>query len=413
MRGVCVYGRNGLRPTMAIMAIRINRWIGRLSRVTSGGNFIPEIDGLRFLAIGSVLLFHVNHALNRAYQWTPKPWEQTVSNALSRGTLGVELFFVISGFILALPFARHYLYGGKAVEIRRYYLRRVTRLEPPYILTLILFYAASWFMGDADMKGHYLSTFLVRLFYLHGLVYADAPALNGVTWSLEIEVQFYLLMPILAQVFRLPRAIRRGGLAMAVVLLPFLQLRGRMDFTVLSQLGLFLAGFLFADIYLEMRKEKTVENTRYDWAAVILFVTAIGWPWPDPIALWTLRHMLPSVIFIFLYLMFRGRWLRRFFSWKPVYIIGGMCYSIYLIHYPFMAEFGRVMGRKLPDLGYIPALAIGVLVWVPVILVVSTAFFVLIEHPCMDHAWPQKLLARIRGTGVAEGQAERSDSEKG
>jgi len=411
---------------MAIMAIRINRWIGRLSRVTSGGNFIPEIDGLRFLAIGSVLLFHVNYSLGRAYHWTMKPWEQTISNALSRGTLGVELFFVISGFILALPFARHYLYGGKAVDIRRYYLRRVTRLEPPYILTLILFYAASWYMGDVDMSGHYLSTFLVRLFYLHGLVYAEAPALNGVTWSLEIEVQFYLLMPLLAQVFRLPRAIRRGGLAVAVALLPFLRLQGRMDFTVLSQLGLFLAGFLFADIYLEMRENKAVGKTRYDWAAVVLFVTAVGWPWPDPIALWTLRHILPSVILIFLYLMFRGRWLRRFFSWKPVYIIGGMCYSIYLIHYPFMALFGRVLARKLPNLAYLPALAIGVLVWVPVILAISTVFFVLIEHPCMDHAWPQKLQARIRRPSVAgagpgrppagvatEGQAERRDSEKG
>jgi len=135
MPGVCVYGRDGLRPTMAIMAIRINRWIGRLSRVTSGGNFIPEIDGLRFLAIGSVLLFHVNYSLSRAYHWTMKPWEQTISNALSRGTLGVELFFVISGFILAQPFVRQRLLGGQPVSIRGFYKRRLTRLEPPYILS--------------------------------------------------------------------------------------------------------------------------------------------------------------------------------------------------------------------------------------------------------------------------------------
>jgi len=76
----------------------------------------------------------------------------------------------------------------------------------------------------------------------------------------------------------LRRMIRRGGLAMAVVLLPFLRLQGRMDFTVLSQLGLFLAGFLFADVYLEMRGEKREERQIFDWAAVALFVTAIGWP---------------------------------------------------------------------------------------------------------------------------------------
>ena len=171
------------------------QWTRRFSRITSGGNFIPEIDGLRFLAISSVLLFHASYALLRAYEWDLGPGGKVVSNLFARGALGVELFFVISGFILAVPFARHFLEGAKNVDLPRYYLRRVTRLEPPYILTLILFYMAAWLTHDAAMRGRLVSTFFVRLFYLHGLYYQAAPVLNGVTWSLEIEVQFYLIVP--------------------------------------------------------------------------------------------------------------------------------------------------------------------------------------------------------------------------
>ena len=206
------------------MALGIRQWAGRLSRITSGGNFIPEIDGLRFLAIGSVLLFHVSYALNQAYRWPLGRGEMAVYDVFDRGGLGVELFFVISGFILAVPFARQFVYGDKPVEIRRYYLRRVTRLEPPYIVALIGFYAAAWLVNDAALRGHFLKTFLARLFYLHGLIYRDAPVLNGVTWSLEIEVQFYLLMPLLARIFLLPAPVRRAGLLLVILFLPFVPL---------------------------------------------------------------------------------------------------------------------------------------------------------------------------------------------
>ncbi len=69
---------------------------------------------------------------------------------IGNGDRGVELFFVISGMILAMPFARQYLTDGKSVSLRKYYMRRVTRLEPPYILSVILFTA----MSAAYMHGH-------------------------------------------------------------------------------------------------------------------------------------------------------------------------------------------------------------------------------------------------------------------
>ncbi len=390
---------------------RARNWTGRFSRITSGGNFIPEIDGLRFLAIFSVLLFHASYALLRAYAWDLDATGRVVSNLFARGALGVELFFVISGFILAVPFARHFVEGGKPVDLGRYYLRRVTRLEPPYILTLVLFYAAAWIFHDPAMHGRLLSTFVVRLFYLHGLVYRDAPALNGVTWSLEMEVQFYLIVPVLAQVFRLPATLRRSVLFLCVLFVPFVPREGFLLFTVVSQLALFLAGFLFADLYLEMRRKGITANLGCDWAALGVLVFVVVFPFLMQAAgmvhpfggsgdvdfsMSVLRHMLPVIILIFLLLMFRGVWLRRFFSLRPVYLIGGMCYSIYLLHYPFISTASRLLAKLRPEMQYLPALAVMVVFWLPVVVGIAAVFFAYVERPCMDHAWPAKLWARVK-----------------
>jgi peptidoglycan/LPS O-acetylase OafA/YrhL len=393
------------------MDTRVKRWTNRFSRITSGGNFIPEIDGLRFLAISSVLLFHASYALLRAYRWELGPTSLVVSNLFARGALGVELFFVISGFILAVPFARHYVEGEKPVNLGRYYLRRVTRLEPPYIITLVVFYTAAWLSRDAAMQGRLLSTFFVRLFYLHGLVYHDAPALNGVTWSLEIEVQFYLIVPVLARIFCLPATVRRVIMLLGVLLVPFVPRQGFLLFTVVSQLALFLAGFLFADLYLELRRKGMVADQKYDWAAMGVFTLVLVFPFlmqamgaVHPFAgsgdvdfsMAVLRHILPVLILVFLLLMFRGVWLRRFFSLKPVYLIGGMCYSIYLIHYPLISTASRLLAKCWPGMSYFSALTLLIVFWLPVVVGISAVFFALVERPCMDHAWPGKLLARIK-----------------
>src|SRR5437016_6274312 len=98
-----------------------------LRRLTTRGTFIPQVDGLRFIAITFAVLIHVEQ-FSRS------------GNMFLLGWRGVQLFFVISGFILSLPFAAHYLSGGPPVHLGKYYLRRVTRLEPPYILNILFLF---------------------------------------------------------------------------------------------------------------------------------------------------------------------------------------------------------------------------------------------------------------------------------
>src|SRR5882672_10637739 len=124
-----------LAPTSSPGRISFNNWLlARLSRETSSGRFIPEMDGLRFAAIGMVVLFHLNGYLigkSQRYHSSP-PSSDWLAQAALVGFRGVELFFVISGFILGLPFAAQHIEGRPPVGLRKYYVRRLTRLEPPY-----------------------------------------------------------------------------------------------------------------------------------------------------------------------------------------------------------------------------------------------------------------------------------------
>jgi peptidoglycan/LPS O-acetylase OafA/YrhL len=96
---------------------------------------------------------------------------------------------------------------------------------------------------------------------------------------------------------------------------------------------------------------------------------------------------------------FRGRITRAFFSWTPISTIGGMCYSIYLTHTAVLTALHLVL-RRLEHLALSPPVYSFVLTCVSLaaMLAVGTVFFVLIERPCMDPAWPQKLAARFKDT---------------
>ena len=83
-------------------------------RITTQKKFIPQIDGLRFVAIASVVLFHFYSALEgRGAIPVPIPLDHDLPKR------GVELFFAISGFILGVPFASHYILNAPKVRLKQ------------------------------------------------------------------------------------------------------------------------------------------------------------------------------------------------------------------------------------------------------------------------------------------------------
>ncbi len=348
------------------------------------------MDGLRFVAIAMVFLFHLNGYLitksSPHYSFSQRDWLEQVANV---GFRGVELFFVISGFILGLPFAAYYRGEGKKVNLRKYYLRRLTRLEPPYLVATMGSFALALLM-----QGH---AFLDRwkelaasLIYQHDIVYGT---IIGVAWSLEIEVQFYLLVPALTLLFAIRSVwLRRAvivGLIVGAQAIQLFLLPGhpRVSLSILAYLQFFLTGFLLTDVFLAEWRQRPDHS--FYWDAISL----VGWPALFVVLhfFWLQHWLFPVAIFILYCAAFRGRIFNRFFINRWITIIGGMCYSIYLIHYEAISAVARF--TKNWDAGgpyWLHLLVQSVIVGSGV-LVVCTVFFLLIEKPCMQPDWPQRL----------------------
>lgn len=370
----------------------------RLSRETSTGRFIPQIDGLRFVAIGMVVLYHLNgYITDKSAFYHNTATADWLAPIAAQGFYGVELFFAISGFILALPFAAHALNNRPNVNLKKYYLRRLTRLEPPYLLAAFFLFALAIVLQGksiASLGPHLLAS----MFYLHNLIYGQMSTVIGVAWSLEIEVQFYLLVPILALMFMIhKRWLRRSILcALIVIALAAQQIwmgnSPRISLSILAFLQFFLIGFLLADIFQD--EWQGLPRTSFYWDLIAL----AGWPALFVVlqshSLW--HWVFPAMIFVLYAAAFRGRICSRLFSLRWITVIGGMCYSIYLIHYEVISAVARFSIRFAQGLPYWAYLMIQLAIVGTAVLLVCGVYFVLIEKPCMRRDWPQRLHARVR-----------------
>ena len=373
-----------------------DKLLPHLSRRTTSGQFIPEIDGLRFASIALVVLFHLSgYTVGKS---SPLHRPTLADNPLARvaatGHYGVQLFFIISGFVLALPFARHYLDATAAPRLRAYYLRRLTRLEPPYIAAMLLvFVVATEFFGAPErlLWPHLLAS----LTYLHNLVYGVPSTVNVVAWSLEVEVQFYLIAPLLACVYVIRRKTYRRivvlvGIAGAILIQRYgIAVDSRLSLTLLNYLQYFLLGFLLADFYLSEWRVPSVNERAWDGVGVLSWIVMVV-VWlkvPRPLVLF------PLLALIIFCATFRGRWLRAAFRNRWIATIGGMCYTIYLLHYPIISAIGRYTIRIGANDGFVLHVLVQAAIVLPLLLFVSTLFFVTIERPCMQKDWPQRLAA--------------------
>jgi len=189
------------------MLYKINKFLQKFERVTSSGLFLPEIDGLRFIAIILVIIFHSQSVinLNNNYDTLNKSeYFKIFEIIVGNGWQGVELFFTISGFILGLPFAKYYFYRNSKVNLKTYFIRRLTRLEPPYIILMIIYFFIT-IIKDSGNILFWFHNLLTHLTYTHNIFMQPDKYLVSVAWSLEIEVQFYILAPIISIVFAIEK----------------------------------------------------------------------------------------------------------------------------------------------------------------------------------------------------------------
>jgi peptidoglycan/LPS O-acetylase OafA/YrhL len=376
----------------------------KLRRITTHGNWIPEIDGLRFVAIAATLLTHIlSELVVRSGKFNPTQFHYNPLYLVDRGNRGVLLFFAISGFILAQPFLRQHLQHGQTVSLRAFFKRRLTRLEPPYILSLLLYAIAV-----AAYTHHIrplLLPLLAHLVYVHNFTTLDS--INFVTWSLEVEVQFYILVPLLGYLYAIPSATLRRGTMAALILASTIcqhKVEGVASWSLPGQLQYFLVGFLLADLRAN-RTESTIHRW-WDIISLAVWVAIFAMPQNG----WT--YLLPPLILIAYLGVFNGPISRRIFSTEWIALTGGMCYSFYLMHMLVVAMAFKLTKRFIIPSNFLLTYAIQLVLLGGCIYLFCTAYFVLIERPCMDPNWPRKLKARLhsltrsQATPVAESSTE-------
>ncbi len=395
----------------------------KLTRIMAQGRrFIPEVDGLRFVAITAVLLFHIQGytAARHMTGASVRPWEAWLPRLLGVGHFGVQLFFALSGFLLALPFAKWRLGLGLKPSFSSYYLRRLTRLEPPYALSMLLLFAGGFVALGFGVGISHWRNLLASLLYQHNLIYGTGSAINVVAWSLEIEVQFYMLAPFLTVVFSMREVWWRRALLLAVVLaVPALRTlapehyRGLLWLSVAGQLEYFAAGFLLADLFLVDWKQSPAVSWAWDVTSVVSWMSLVALLLMD-----RLTFLVAPCVLLAYVGAFRGKISSRIFRVRLLTILGGMCYSMYLLHYAVISVTGRFSSRVPFGSTFTQRFAVEATFAIPAVLGAALLFFIFIERPCMDPAWPFKLAERYRRLGwgsrstgkaaVADGKADSS-----
>lgn len=348
------------------------------------GFYRPEIDGMRAVAVMGVVLYHFDLPL------------------LPGGFTGVDVFFVLSGYLIGSILWREFVTTGR-VALGQFYLRRFRRLAPAWTAMAIAVFAAGWLIllpHDFRELGKALiasTLFLANVHFWRGSGYFDSmaeekPLLH--MWSLSLEEQFYVVLPLLLLLcVRRPRLalwLLGGGAALSLALC--LRLTDS-DQTAAFFLFPFRAWELLAGVLLAIWSHDR-PGPRVGWvgsstglvlvlAGMALIGPTSGFPGP-----WALVPVAGTLL-----LIWHGQAanpVNRFLAWGPVRGIGLISYSLYLWHWPIRSLAGFALGpdRGVPTNGAL------------ILLSVALAYLSwrLVEQPARDAA---RLPARPLMAGVA------------
>ena len=306
----------------------------------------PEVDGLRALAVLSVFIYHLNE------------------NWLTGGFLGVDIFFVISGYLITRIITTEMASGH--FSFKTFYQRRIKRIYPVFILTIALasIFSSLFFIraeGELLRKTTELAPIFATNFYLaYRQGYWDMSANENPIlhlWSLAVEEQYYLFFPIIL-FFAFKRA-KQTAIFIKVVLalLVFFLLTNFLPQSAYEKVGIYNLYYtsnlrfpeLLVGSFLALLPASThsVRNQILSVLSIIGLVFCLFFYQKNTPYLVGMTILLPCVLAaILIYSATSTTLVGRFFSLKPVVWVGKLSYSIYLFHWLFIALTHYVTGAR-------------------------------------------------------------------
>lgn len=327
---------------------------------------IDTIDYLRALAALAVCLFHFN---GDDFVGIP-----AISSVLRYGYLGVDAFFVISGFVI--PFAL-YRSGYTIKDCGAFFAARFLRLYPAYLATCVVIIAL-WHLSaiTPGFQGDLPQTSAAQLISNALLIceFTGESALSPVFWTLAIEAQYYLLiaasMPFLSGGYRPLRWIILGVWIVAPL---FIKLEGAVfSWTALFAIG--ILGYLW----------RTRQVSRFEFSGFLLLAA--------------IAHLevkgYASILaggFTIALILIPIRWRISWLAW-----LGSISYSLYLLH---ATIGGRIINltMRLPETWWIRIAAVALALLVS--LVAAALFYYFIEKP--SHQFSRQAYRKLKGKSNA------------
>jgi peptidoglycan/LPS O-acetylase OafA/YrhL len=150
---------------------------------------------MRGIAVLLVLWYHLWEI-----SWLPAPfsWLQWIPET---GFIGVPLFFFLSGFVITFPFVRAQVAGERLPTWSHFAWRRFIKIVPSYVLSIAIAYAIGYAVRERFGAAPW-QEILTHLLFIHTWWQSTYGSINGVLWTLAVEVEFYLVFPLIWWCFR-------------------------------------------------------------------------------------------------------------------------------------------------------------------------------------------------------------------
>jgi peptidoglycan/LPS O-acetylase OafA/YrhL len=395
---------------------RVSRAVPR--RFTAG-------DGLRAIAAMSVLVFHAAIATliwklgQGSVNGEPDPHQfkpifGALAPAFGNMRAGIFIFFALSGYLLSRSFLASYLIGTPRPSIARYARNRALRIIPAFWVVATIYIL--WARGDTSGG----ATGLLAIYaFAQNYHFTSAATVIGQAWTLDIEVAFYILIPITALLFsfagRHSRTTPRWRLAIVLTVLLaayVLSLAAKHSAGNPVHLTYNLADFLFAFIpgvalaavepFAAPRLQGTKAGRLLAWGLLGLCLALLGWFISAPVTDFGLRSVLitlgcGALLAAPLVLQWTTGGCWRVLDNRVMHWLGVRSYGIYLIHLGLMthvlARFGHSHGVKTTFV----LLLIGV---TTATLVGADLLWRFVERPALERRLPWRQ-AEFRGGSPA------------
>jgi len=369
------------------------------------------LTGVRALAAGWVLLFHLNSIVGpKVIAIHPFGVEVELHPLITIGWTGANLFFVLSGYLLADRLMDRMRRDAMPTAVGRYLAARVRRVFPAYWAQLAILFTVV--VATTHALPDWTRFLPLHAFMLHNWSFEANSAINGVYWTLPIEFSFYLVLPLFAWILLRGERAGHGWRTLAFVLLaslavcwgyryaivhafPNADLASRI--WVINQIPGTIDQFMIGGVTgvalrrLRPRVEALAPAARERLSTALLAVGLAGMIgmiyfmddiydifWIGHWALYTWYSIMTAFMAMLVAAIAIGsRATRALFANPPMFFLGTISYSIYLWHLPVGYWVAQALDMKQVTIGTY-------LLWaVPPIIAASALSYWLVERPFM------------------------------